>query len=262
MKINVLVIVCSLALLGACNSEENIRIRSGEEVELTTAYDSVSYAIGVNVGEGLSKDILSSEGLDTIMSKELFIRGILDAIDSSEFLIPAEKRTVILQDFSRKFQERMMEEQRKMLREQYADKIKEAENFFAENKEKEGITAMPSGLQYEVLKKGNGPKPGPKDKVKVHYVGTLLDGTEFDSSIARGEPITLSVGGVIPGWQEALTLMPVGSKWKLYIPADLAYGEAGHGQIPPFAPLVFELELLSVDTTSTPGGASPTLNIR
>ncbi|MPN00673.1 FKBP-type 22 kDa peptidyl-prolyl cis-trans isomerase [bioreactor metagenome] len=120
-------------------------------------------------------------------------------------------------------------------------------NFMTENKKKPGVTVTASGLQYEVIKAGNGPKPAADDVVRVHYVGTLLDGTQFDSSVERGEPAEFGVNQVIPGWTEALQLMPVGSKYKLCIPAAIAYGEQGAGQaIPPNAALKFEVELLDI----------------
>jgi len=120
--------------------------------------------------------------------------------------------------------------------------------FLAENAKKTGVTALPSGLQYEVMKAGTGAKPGPTDKVTTHYHGTLLDGTVFDSSVDRGQPASFPVNGVIKGWVEALQLMPVGSKWKLFIPSDLAYGDYGSPpKIQPGATLIFEVELISVD---------------
>jgi len=126
--------------------------------------------------------------------------------------------------------------------------LKESKAFLAENKEKEGVVTLASGLQYKVLKEGTGPLPQATDKVKTHYVGTLINGTEFDSSVKRGEPITFSVNGVIPGWTEALQLMKVGAKWKLFIPPELGYGENGAGNlIGPNAALIFEVELISIE---------------
>ena len=124
----------------------------------------------------------------------------------------------------------------------------EGEKFLLENKKRSGVMTTASGLQYEVIKMGDGAKPGPTDKVKTHYHGTLIDGTVFDSSVERGEPISFQVNGVIAGWQEALQLMNVGSKYKLYIPYNLAYGERGAGaDIKPFSALIFEVELLGIE---------------
>ena len=137
------------------------------------------------------------------------------------------------------------EEEQKKLAEKNA---KEGEAFFAENKKKEGIVTLPSGLQYKVIKEGDGPTPKATDTVSVNYKGTFIDGTEFDSSYKRNQPATFKVKGVIPGWVEALQLMKVGSKWQIFIPASLAYGDKGAGNvIGPNATLIFEVELLSID---------------
>ncbi|MBQ2291007.1 MAG: FKBP-type peptidyl-prolyl cis-trans isomerase [Paludibacteraceae bacterium] len=130
---------------------------------------------------------------------------------------------------------------------QYGDSKKEGEDFLAENTKKEGVITTESGLQYEVIKMGDGKKPTANDNVKVHYHGTLIDGTVFDSSVERGEPIVFGLNQVISGWTEALQLMPVGSKFKLYIPSDLAYGAQQAGQIPPYSTLIFEVELLGIE---------------
>ena len=135
------------------------------------------------------------------------------------------------------------------MREQFSDVIEESEAFLEENSKREGVKVTESGLQYEVITEGSGPKPTAEDKVKVHYTGTLVNGTKFDSSVDRGEPIEFNLNGVIAGWTEGLQLMPVGSKYRLYIPYDLGYGTRGAGQdIPPFAALVFEVELLDITT--------------
>jgi FKBP-type peptidyl-prolyl cis-trans isomerase len=129
----------------------------------------------------------------------------------------------------------------------YKDWIQQNEDFLAKNKEKQGVTVTPSGLQYEVIKMGNGQKPTSENTVKVNYAGTLIDGTEFDSSIKRNEPAQFPVGNIIPGWKEALQLMPVGSKFKVYVPQNLAYGAVGAGeQIKPYSTLIFEIELLEI----------------
>jgi FKBP-type peptidyl-prolyl cis-trans isomerase len=138
---------------------------------------------------------------------------------------------------------------------------KAGEDFLAQNKTKEGVVALPDGLQYKILKAGNGPKPAPTDSVVCNYRGTLLDGTEFDSSYKRGQPATFPVSGVIKGWTEAVQLMPVGSKWQLFIPAELAYGNRGAGaDIGPNATLIFEVELLSIQNKAAaqaPNAANP-----
>jgi len=133
------------------------------------------------------------------------------------------------------------------LKAQHQESIAAGDAFMAENAKKEGVVTLPSGLQYEVIKAGNGAIPADTDQVKVHYHGTLIDGTVFDSSVERGEPATFGVTQVIPGWTEALKLMPVGSKWRLVIPYDLAYGSADRGEIKPFSNLIFDVELIGIE---------------
>ena len=189
-----------------------------ENVELKTRQDSVSYAIGYNIGTNFKMN----EG-DTNLTEE-------------------EAQQVWMS-----YQQEMMAKQ-KAESEAAGAKNKDAgAKWLAENKNKEGVNKTASGLQYKVVKMGDGPKPAKEDKVKVHYRGTLIDGTQFDSSYDRGEPAEFPVGGVIAGWTEALQLMPVGSKWEVYIPSELGYGERGAGQdIGPNATLIFEVELLEI----------------
>jgi FKBP-type peptidyl-prolyl cis-trans isomerase len=157
-----------------------------------------------------------------------------------------------MQQLQKTHTERMQAEQKAAADKNLAD----GEAFLKENATKEGVVTTESGLQYKIVTAGDGPKPGAGDVVKVHYRGTLLDGTEFDSSYKRGEPVTFPVGGVIPGWVEALQLMPVGSKWELYIPSGLAYGPGGAGnQIGPNSTLKFEVELLSIEPKEAPEAA-------
>lgn len=193
--------------------------------------DTVSYALGASVANNLKK-----EGM-TEYNSEAFKKGFEDAFSEKGPSIPqAEMDQMINTYFTN-------------LRNAKFEKVK-AENaqFLEENKKREGVTVLPSGLQYEVITMGEGTKPAATDKVTTHYHGTLIDGTVFDSSVERGQPIQFPVNGVISGWQEALQLMPVGSKWKLYIPYDLAYGPNGQGpKIGPYATLIFEVELISID---------------
>ena len=156
---------------------------------------------------------------------------------------PAEAFNEKMQDAQAKMQAKQEEAQKA----QYADQIAEGDKFMEENKAKDGVVTLPSGLQYKVITNGTGEKPTATDRVKVHYHGTLIDGTVFDSSVERGEPTVFGVGQVIKGWTEALELMPVGSKWILYIPYDLAYGGRDAGKIKPFSNLIFEVELLEIE---------------
>lgn len=189
--------------------------------------EKVNYAIGLNVGMNFKQGNFEYDAA-------AFGRGMEDAIADKAGLTQQEAREVIM-----KYQQ----ERRALVGEKNK---KEGEAFLAENKSKPGVTVLPSGLQYKVLTEGSGDMPKPEDSVTVHYAGKLIDGTEFDSSIKRGQPATFRVGGVIAGWTEALTKMKVGSKWQLFIPSDLAYKEMGKPpQIGPNAVLLFDVELLS-----------------
>ncbi|MEO8590934.1 MAG: FKBP-type peptidyl-prolyl cis-trans isomerase [Flavobacteriales bacterium] len=169
--------------------------------------------------------------------------GLRDGIDSSAMMDPETARSVI-QGYMMKLQEAKMAEEREKGE---ANRVA-GEKYLAENGKKKGVTTTPSGLQYEVITMGKGPKPLATDTVKVHYTGTLIDGTKVDSSVDRGEPAVYPVSGFVPGWVEALQMMPVGSKWKLTIPSDLAYGpgDGPGGRIPANSVLVFDLELLDI----------------
>lgn len=193
--------------------------------------DSVSYSLGVLMAQNLK-----SQGFDKLDTNAL--SEAMDAvINDGEVKISVEKANAIVQGYMQNKQQ-----------EAYADKIASNENYLAQNAKREEVTTLASGLQYEVLKEGDGEKPSATDKVTVHYHGTLLDGTVFDSSVDRGQPASFGVSQVIKGWTEALQLMPEGSKWKLYIPHDLAYGERGAGgKIAPYSTLIFEVELLEIN---------------
>jgi FKBP-type peptidyl-prolyl cis-trans isomerase FklB len=204
---------------------------------LKTQKDKASYAIGLNIGKSMHKDSVD-------IDPSILLRGLRDGLAGSKPLLTddeARAAMVTLQSEMRKKQEE------KMLVQGEANK-KEGETFLADNKTKDGVVTLPSGLQYKILKEGAGPKPAATDTVVCNYKGTLLDNTEFDSSYKRGQPATFPVSGVIKGWTEALQLMPVGSKWQLFIPSELAYGARGGpgGGIGPNATLLFEVELMSI----------------
>ncbi|RPD41024.1 FKBP-type peptidyl-prolyl cis-trans isomerase [Chitinophaga barathri] len=197
---------------------------------IATTLDSVSYAIGNDMGQ-----MMKGQGLDSLNLK-LFTAALEDVFKGNKPLISAEQGTPVVSSYIQKIKA-----------EKAAKNKAEGEAFLAANKTKPGVAVLPSGLQFQILKEGTGPKPTLQDKVKVHYHGMLIDGTTFDSSVDRGEPITLPITGVIAGWTEALQLMPVGSKWKLFIPASLAYGERQAGaKITPNSTLVFDVELLEI----------------
>ena len=193
--------------------------------------EKVSYSIGINIGKNFKQ-----QGVDFDLNA--FVNGIKDGSSGKEGLLTEAE----MQEVMMAFQKEMMAKQS----EKGEKSKKEGDAFLAENKKKEGVKTTESGLQYKVIKMGTGPKPSKDDTVETNYKGTLVDGTEFDSSYKRKETATFPVTGVIPGWTEALQMMPVGSKWQLFIPSDLAYGSQGQGPIPANAPLIFEIELISI----------------
>ncbi len=200
-------------------------------IKKQTKMDSISHAIGIIIGSNLQQN-----GLDKV-EYDAFLEGVKAKLEGQVTPQDIEKANMLVSQYLGSKQAK-----------QHEGKIEMGKKFFAENAKKEGVVSLPSGLQYKILKEGNGPIPKATDNVKVHYHGTLLDGTVFDSSVERGEPIDLPVNGVIKGWQEALQLMPVGSKWQLFIPYDLGYGERGAGgAIGPYEPLIFEVELLGIN---------------
>jgi len=206
-----------------------------KSVKLETTVDSVSYAIGVLVGSNNLKQLSSAPGGEEL-NKTVMSSAFNAASMEEELLITEEDANALVQSFFQNAGER-----------QGQDNLEAGNAFLEANKAREGITTTESGLQYEVLTEGTGAQPVATDQVRVHYHGTLIDGTVFDSSVDRGEPATFGVGQVIPGWTEALQLMPVGSKWKVYLPSNIAYGERGAGgDIGPNAALIFEVELLEI----------------
>lgn len=195
-----------------------------------------SYSLGYQFGQ-----YLQSQGLD--IDLEVYLSGIKDALAGKEPLLSREEIRATI----KALQQRVEAAGEIELRQKAAKTLEEGRRFLAENQKKEGIRALPSGLQYKVLSEGSGRTPQPTDSVTVNYKGTLIDGTEFDSSYKRGQSATFKVSGVIRGWTQALQLMKEGSKWQLFVPPDLAYGERGAGRsIPPNSTLIFEVELISV----------------
>ncbi len=193
--------------------------------------DKLSYSLGVSVGSNLSHQGFTIEQIDD------FLLGLKDVLDKKTLQIPENEINQIIEEHFKNIQQNAIEKNQQMQKE-----------FFENNLKKDGVKQTESGLQYEVIKEGNGTqKPTLNDKVLAHYHGMFLDGKVFDSSVERGSPITLPLNGVIKGWQEALQMMTTGDKWKLYIPSDLAYGAQGAGNaIPPHTPLMFEVELIEI----------------
>jgi len=220
-----------LSFQGFAQTKTKAKAKPAATPVLKTNLDSVSYAIGQDIGK-----TLKAQGMDNL-NTTMLMKAIQDAIKEQKPLLTKEQCDMSISDYLQK------------LKGEKAAKNKEAgQKFLAENKTKPGVTTLPDGLQYLVLKEGTGPKPTAADKVKTHYHGTLIDGTVFDSSVERGQPVSFPVGGVIKGWTEALQLMPVGSKWRLFIPSELAYGDRQAGpKIGPGSTLIFDVELLEIE---------------
>ena len=205
------------------------------DVKLETPADSAGYAIGILVGNNNKEQVSNAPGGANI-SLEAMVAGFAKAAMGEETDLTPEEADQIVREYFSSAGEK-----------QGQTNLEEGNAFLEENKERAEVKVTESGMQYEILQEGNGPVPGADDRVRVHYHGTLIDGTVFDSSVDRGEPAVFGVTQVIPGWTEALQLMPVGSKWKIYLPSELAYGERGAGgDIGPNETLIFEVELLEI----------------
>lgn len=193
--------------------------------------DSLSYSVGVMLAQNLKQQGISE------LDSESLNQGLIDVIEGNELQVSLEQANQIIQEY---FAKKNMA--------QFEDNVKAEQEFLEANRANEGVVETASGLQYKVLTKGDGPMPAATDKITAHYHGTLIDGRVFDSSVSRGQAATFPVNGVIQGWQEVLQLMPVGSKYRVFIPSKLAYGERGAGDmIGPYSMLIFEIELLSID---------------
>lgn len=202
--------------------------------------EKISYALGMSLGSNWKRNALEPDQV----SLEVVMQGLRDSLTGAQTRMTEEEMRTTLREFSKFMQAKAQQKQR-----EEAEKNRKAgAAFLEENKKKPGVVTLPSGLQYRVIREGSGDSPKATDTVAVHYRGRLIDGTEFDSSYSRGQPATFNVSGVIKGWTEALQLMKPGAKWELFIPADLAYGDAGRPNIPPGSTLIFEVELISVTT--------------
>ena len=217
------------AALSANVSAESVKVLENDQ-------QKVSYSFGLVLGKRMQNDLPD-------LNVDLFMQGVKDAMENKAGLLSDEQVADVLAKFQRDMQQEQMEKVQKLAEEN--NKI--GADFLAKNKQKEGVVTLESGLQYKVLNEGKGPQPGPDDVVKVHYTGSLINGEVFDSSVERGEPVTFPLNGVIAGWTEALQLMPTGSKWRLYIPSELAYGANGNRSIGPNETLLFDVELLGIE---------------
>jgi FKBP-type peptidyl-prolyl cis-trans isomerase FklB len=218
--------------------------KSTTGLTLKTQKEKFSYAVGMRTGQRMAE---SFKKQSVPYDSAVLARGLRDGLAGGKTLLTEEEAQAAIKAVQDEVGKQQME---KMQVEGAANK-KEGDAFLAANKGKEGVVTLPSGLQYKILKAGTGPKPTASDTVVCNYRGTLINGTEFDSSYKRGQPVTFPVSGVIKGWTEALQLMPVGSKWQLFIPSDLAYGDRGAGaNIGPDSTLIFEVELVSIQDKS------------
>lgn len=244
MKQRILLTLAVSSLLVACQPEKADKAADmakestphAEVKGLETSEQRLSYGMGFGLGERMAMDKIS-------IDLKTFTQGLQDALEGKDGMLTKEEIMKEMQAF----QQKKMAEQKAEQEAKAQANLEQGQKFLAENAKKEGIKTTESGLQYQVITQGEGPKPSADDTVEVHYVGTLIDGTKFDSSYDRNSTVTFPVGGVIPGWTEALQLMNVGSKYKLFIPADLAYGPGGTGgPIGPNATLLFDVELISI----------------
>lgn len=228
-SLSIVLLITVGALLSACGTQER-------KTELKTQDEKISYALGLDIGGSLSE-------LNTELDIVTLIQAIRDTLTGGDVLLTGKEIAEVMQEFSKQ----MATKQNQEAQAQQNENLTEGEMFMEENKNKEGVQTTASGLQYKVLTEGDGAKPSGADRVTVHYRGTLLDGTEFDSSYKRGQPATFALNGVIKGWTEGLQLMKMGSKYEFVIPPELAYGKRGTGgQIGPDATLIFEVELLDI----------------
>lgn len=216
-------------------------LAAAEPPTLESEKDKASYVIGYQYGANLM-----SQGVQ--VNPGPFAAGLQQAQEGQPSALSPEETKAV----HRALQAQVMAHSHQEYQRQAEKALETGRAFLAENAKQEGVKTLPSGLQYQVLAEGSGPSPGARDQVTIHYRGTLVDGTEFDSSYARGEPAILDVDALIPGWREALPLMKVGSKWRLFVPAELGYGKENIGRIPPNSALIFEIELLGVTLAEPP----------
>ncbi len=228
MRLKLVVILAVLLLAG--------QVMAQGQTTLKTPKEKLSYSIGMDIGTTIKRQQIDTDST-------LLLQGIKDALTGSKPLLTDQE----IRETMTNFQKEMVAKQTERMKKLGESNKKDGETFLAENKKKPGVVTLPDGLQYKVIKEGTGKVPKATDTVTVNYRGTLVDGTEFDSSFKRGEPASFPVNGVIPGWTEALQKMKTGSKWQLVVPSNLAYGERGAGNvIGPNAVLIFEVELLSI----------------
>jgi len=250
-KINLFLILSAFAV-GSLSAQTATKATKATpttaQKSLKTAEDSVSYSIGLDIAQNLIQS-----KLDSVLNSDAISQGIIDGMNQSNYKIHPDQARVITQNYFMKLQEKQKASENK----KFEKNIEIGKKFLEENKKQAGVKVTASGLQYKVITEGKGPKPTAADQVTLHYKGTLIDGKVFDSSIDRGEPATFGVTQVIPGFSEAIQLMSVGSKYIVYIPQEIAYGERNAGAIEPFSTLIFEIEILAIPTQNVKEEVAP-----
>ncbi|MCC7083909.1 MAG: FKBP-type peptidyl-prolyl cis-trans isomerase [Pirellulales bacterium] len=236
-------LVSGWALAQSPTGKQPEGVAAGAAVELKSDKQKFSYGIGFQMGSSVRQ-----QGIADDLEIAAFLRGVTDGMSGNKLALSQLELRPVMERYGKEIEQRLRDKSKVAA----AKNKQEGDRFLAENKAKEGVKTLPSGLQYKVLKSGSGATPGPADTVLAHYHGTLIDGTVFDSSVQRGEPIEFPVNGVIKGWTEALQLMKVGDKWQLFVPSDLAYGERSPSdKIGPNSVLIFEVELKDVKKEPT-----------
>jgi FKBP-type peptidyl-prolyl cis-trans isomerase FklB len=228
MKYGIIIVLDIMLFVGVCSASDKLDLKD-EKVRL-------NYIVGYQVGGDLKRRSIEING-------EKLLKGVQDAVSGNEPLMTREEMSVTLVDLQKKVTAAV----KRQKQEEAEKNLVQGEAFLAENGKKFGVVTLPSGFQYMALREGSGKTPGVNDTVTVHYRGTLIDGTEFDSSYSRKEPAVFRADHVIAGWKEALQLMKTGSKWVIFIPPNLAYGEKGAGRIRPNSTLIFDIELISIE---------------
>ena len=241
LKVSLLAAAMAVVITGCQKDEKAAASADAAKVELKGFEDTSAYAIGQSMGRYIANTLERQQNLGVKLNNELILKGVQDGLVKKS-LLDDKQLEKALKDYDQKINEAAS----KKAEADAKASLEKGKKFLEENAKKKGVTVTKSGLQYEVLKEGKGPKPKATDKVKVHYVGTLIDGKKFDSSIDRNEPAEFPLNQVIPGWTEGVQLMNVGSKYKFVLPSELAYGAQGAGTIPANSVLVFEVELLGI----------------
>ncbi|PSJ38725.1 FKBP-type peptidyl-prolyl cis-trans isomerase [Zobellella taiwanensis] len=250
LQVGLLASAVAVALSGCKEEQAAAPAPAAEAAPALESFEEKSaYAIGLSMGRYIGSTLEKQQELGVTLNNDVILRGVKDGFTEGGQMTDEEVQNALMA-----YDEHINGLIESQAKEQAAATLEEGQAFLAENAKREGVQVTESGLQYEVLSEGEGDKPAAEDVVTVHYTGTLVDGTQFDSSVERGEPASFPLNQVIPGWTEGVQLMPVGSKFKFFIPAELAYGESGAGTIPGNAVLIFEVELLDIERAEQPEG--------